>query len=183
MLVYAPSLAEAIMKLYPEAQPGIDFRVEQLGDEPQEIVEWNLPDKKPSESELIPLAEELALDYCKGIKKEELSTLCTEEILNGTTVEIGGAIYRFKNDEQTSSNLREAKEALEDGFVDIYTVSAYDPETGEKVRINVDADQLKDIRKALFLHKTERINRYNDILEKKLNISKKFNDIVEISWS
>lgn len=163
MFVYAPSLATAVMKLFPGTQPGIDFAVNEE-DGIQNIYIWNINAPQPSRDELMQAAIDEALNEAKEAKKQELNEICNQEITKGFLYTVNGIEYRFSYDMEAQMNFAEARAAVNDGLITEVEWTCYVSSTGERVRIMLNATSLSDMRVAQLTQKNAVISKYNDIL-------------------
>ena len=106
--------------------------------------------------------ESRQLDNIKEIKKEELSNICKEEILNGFYSHVKGSSHFFSYGVEKQQNFSDTIRLFENNMIDKIGWNAYLEE--EKVRIQLDKEMFKAVYLAGVKHKTDCLTRLNDVL-------------------
>jgi hypothetical protein len=103
------NIAQAIIHLFPQANPLMDFIVQDDSDgEGPYIAQWNMEEDQPTEEELQAAWLDLTTLKIEDVKVEKISTLneeCNKIILAGFTSSAVGVLHQYGFDYEDQSNL------------------------------------------------------------------------------
>lgn len=122
------------------------------------------------------------LAQAKTAKKTELNEICNQIIINGFQYEVNGTLYRFSYDLEAQNNFRDAREAITLGLAQEIEWTAYRVDTGERVRIMVNGQHLKEMMLTQLTHKNTTIAYYNRLLLEKVEPATDVNVVQAIGW-
>ncbi|NQX66816.1 hypothetical protein HQN90_11845 [Paenibacillus alba] len=113
------NIAQAIMHLYPDANPLTDFIVQDDSDgQGPYIAKWNLESPEPTEEQLQSAWEamqptpEQVLSQSKQSKTEELNSKCNTTILSGFKSKALGTEHAYDFDYEAQTNLNSMLNAI-----------------------------------------------------------------------
>ena len=124
--------------------------------------------------------EDELLKERKLVKKEELSNVCSSEIIDGFSLTLSGTKYSFRYDMNKQQNFSDTMRLFENNMIDSIGWNAYAGK--EKVRIQLNKEEFTQIYLAGVKHKTNCLTRLNDVLYPLVDAAENKETIARIYW-
>ena len=124
--------------------------------------------------------EAYLLEELRASKMIEFNMRCQETIEAGFDYEYEGTVYHFSLDTQAQQNFSDSYQLLKDRTIQdvAWTVKV----NGEYSRLVIDFDMMQEISHLIFLHKTNNIAKFRDILMPIVNDATTQEELGEIVW-
>lgn len=124
--------------------------------------------------------EDELLKERKLVKKEELSNVCSSEIIDGFSLTLSGTKYSFRYDMNKQQNFSDTMRLFENNMIDSIGWNAYAGK--EKVRIQLNKEEFTQIYLAGVKHKTNCLTRLNDVLYPLVDAAENKETVARIYW-